>query len=214
MNKNEVYETIYKETLARYQTRYFELGVSPQTLGWGKASDQQERFTALINNYAFHGETILDIGCGFADFYEFLKSKGILCNYIGVDIIPEFLACARKKFPDAAFIQANFMLESSRLPRADVVITNGTLNFKQTLINNMEYTSDFMKLAYEKADKAVIMDFLSTYRTKDYPKEEQVFYHDPSEVLKMAFRYTNDVKLIHNYQAIPQKEFICMLYSN
>ena len=65
--------------------------VSPKTLGWGKTSDQLERFTALTDNYTFHEKTILDIGCGFADFYGFLKDKGILCNYIGVDIIPEFL---------------------------------------------------------------------------------------------------------------------------
>ena len=69
-----------------------------------------------------------------------------------------------------------------------------------------------MKLACEKAEKAVIMDFLSAYLTKEYPKEAQVFYHDPLEVFKMALRYTNDVKLIHNYPAIPQKECICMLY--
>ncbi len=214
MNKTEIYKTIYEETLTRYQTRYFQLGVSPKTLGWGKTSDQLERFTALTDNYTFHEKTILDIGCGFADFYGFLKDKGILCNYIGVDIIPEFLACAKEKFPEAEFIQANFMLESSQLPKADVVITNGTLNFKQKLIRNMEYTQDFMKLACEKANEAVIMDFLSTCLTKDYPKEEQVFYHDPLEILKMAFQYTHDVKLIHNYKAIPQKEFICMLYFN
>ena len=69
-----------------------------------------------------------------------------------------------------------------------------------------------MRRAYEKAEDAVIMDFLSTRLTPDYPKEEQVFYHDPLEILKMAFEFTDDVKLIHNYRAIPQKEFMLFLY--
>ena len=211
MNKKEIYKTIYEETLNRYQTRFLELGVSPKTLGWGKVSDQQIRFQAMADNYDFEGKTVMDVGCGFADFYAFLKSKGITCNYIGVDIIPEFLACAKNKFPEAEFIEANFMLESRELPKADIVLTNGTLNFKQTFISNMEFTEDFMKLACANAEEAVIMDFLSTNLTKEYPKETQVFYHDPLDVLTMALRYTNDVKLIHDYPAIPQKEFICIL---
>lgn len=212
MTKQEIYTTIYREAVERYQNRFYKLGESPRALGWGQASDQQERFEVMVNNVDFSGKTVMDIGCGFADFYAFLKEKGIACKYIGVDIIPEFLDCAREKFPEAEFIEANFMLDSVKIPEADIVVTNGTLNFKQTLIDNMEYTKDFMNLAFNKARGLVIMDFLSTQLTPDYPKEDQVFYHNPQAILELAFQHTSDVSLIHNYPAIPQKEFMIFMY--
>lgn len=212
MTNKEIYEKINKNALERYQKRYYELGEGPRTLGWGCQEDQLERFQAMCDNYDFEGKTVMDVGCGFADWYSFLLSRGISCNYIGVDIIPEFIECCQKKYRDASFIHADIMLEADKLPEADVVLTNGTLNFKQTLVDNLVYTNDFMKVAFNKARDVVIMDFLSTYLTPDYQKEDFVYYHDPKQVLEMAFEYSNNLKLVHNYKPIPQKEFMLFLY--
>lgn len=212
MRKKEIYKKITINTLERYQKRYYEMGETPKTLGWGCREDQLERFEVMCENYDFNGKTVMDIGCGFADWYCFLQSKNITCNYIGVDIIPEFIECCKNKFKDAVFINADIMLEAHKLPTADVVLTNGTLNFNQSFIDNLVYTEDFMKIAFSKTEDVVIMDFLSTFRTPSYPKEDVVYYHDPKQVLDTAFKYSNNLKLLHNYRAIPQKEFMLFLY--
>lgn len=211
-DKYEAYMAIYRNALKRYQNRFYELGETPKALGWGCKEDQLERFRVMYENYDFEGKTVMDVGCGFADWYSFLLSKGTKCEYIGVDIIPEFINCCQQKYEAATFINANIMLEADKLPVADVVITNGTLNFKQSLIDNLLYTKDYMEIAFKKAKDAVIMDFLSTRLTKDYPKEEQVYYHNPQKILEMAFSYTDDLKLLHHYKAIPQKEFMLIMY--
>lgn len=139
-------------------------------------------------------------------------NHGIECNYIGVDIIPEFIEICREKYKEQTFICANILLESNKVPEADIVVTTGTLNLRLGLIDNLTYTENFMKEAFAKAKEALVVDFLSSHLTKKYPKEDFVFYHDPKDILDMAFQLTNDIKLIHNYREIPQKEFTVILY--
>lgn len=212
MENKEIYKIIHEDTRKRYQSRFSDLGETPRALGWGCREDQNERFQVMYENYNFEGKTVMDIGCGFADCYSFLRSKGVTCRYIGIDLIPEFIHCCEGKYQEASFLTADIMLEPDRLPEADVVLTNGTLNFKQNSVDNLIYTEDFLRIAFQKAKEALIMDFLSTHRSPDYPKEEQVYYHDPKTILDMAFQYTDNLKLIHNYKAIPQKEFMVILY--
>lgn len=212
MDYKIIYEQLQKEALDRYQTRFYKEGETPKALGWGELNDQLVRFKTICDNIELKNKSILDIGCGFADFCGFLLDRGIECNYIGVDIIPEFIQCCKNKYKNATFINTNIMLEDVKIPKADIVVTTGTLNLKLKLISNLEYTKNFMKKAFSKAEECLVLDFLSTHLVDSYPREDFVFYHDPKDVLDMAFDLTNDIKLVHNYQAIPQKEFTLIMY--
>lgn len=196
---------------ARYGERWKKMGqkANPKILGWGCREDQLTRFQAMVSQEVFSNRTILDIGCGFADFYGYLKSLSIPCRYIGVDMMEEFVGYSRESYPDAEFICCDFMTQPERLPQADYVVSNGTMNFK--LEDNLSYTEKFLKMAFGKADKKLIVDFLSTVTTPGYPKENTVYYHSPGDILNMAFALTPDVKLIHDYAPIPQKEFMIIL---
>ena len=68
-----------------------------------------------------------------------------------------------------------------------------------------------IKKAFSAVSETLVVDFLSLYRIPDYPKEDFVFYHDPSEMLAFALELTPNVRLIHDYEAIPQKEFTLVL---
>lgn len=212
MNRQEIYKRLEQEALERYQTRFKREGQTPQALGWGCSQDQEERFQVLCQQIDFHDKTVMDIGCGFGDFYGYLKRQGICCNYIGIDLIPEFIFCCEKQYPEAVFICANLMLEQDRLPKADVVVTTGTLNLRLQHMDNWDYTKEFLQIAFAKAGEILSMDFLSTHRTKEYPREDFVYYHDPKELLELAFTLTDQVKLIHNYRPIPQREGTLLLY--
>lgn len=214
MERENIYQLLQEEAMERYRTRFYKEGETPKALGWGCKEDQLERFWVISENIDLEGKTVLDLGCGFADFYGYLLDKNITCNYIGIDIIPEFIKCCKEKYKQGTFLNGNIMLDSMKIPKADIVITTGTLNLKLKLIDNLTYTKNFMKLAFEKAREALSMDFLSCHLTDDYPKEDFVFYYNPKDVLDMAFDLTNNIKLVHNYKAIPQKEFTLMLYKN
>lgn len=208
---NYTWSNLSENTVNRYRSRYHIKGITPQTLGWGCSNDQETRFHTMIYNYDFNQKSILDIGCGFADFYATLCKHSVSCSYYGIDVVPEFIDHCKKKFPNISehFSCCDFNCPDSIIPKTDVIVSNGTLNFK--IDDNFSYTKHFIEKAFAIAGQTVIVDFLSTHLTATYPKEDFVYYHSPAEVLEFALTLTENVRLIHNYAPIPQKEFMIIL---
>lgn len=107
MKNKEIYEQLHKDTLNRYRERFYKEGETPKALGWGCKEDQLERFKTLCENIDLAGKSILDLGCGFADLYGYLLSKKIECQYIGVDVIPEFIESCKRKYDKGVFLQGD-----------------------------------------------------------------------------------------------------------
>lgn len=200
------------ETIERYERRRVIHGVSSLTLGWGGKHHQEIRFEAVTQSYDLSSKSICDIGCGFSDLYAYLKTKGIpISSYKGVDINPEFVRISQENFPENSYEVRNFLIDKYTEPQADVLILLGLLNFKLKHIHNLDFTELVMRECFKIAKKAVILDFLSTDLTPDYPKEDFVFYHNPKDVMKMARQLTQKVQIYDEYPPIPQKEFLLIL---
>lgn len=208
---DNILESIAESAKERYGKRFEKEGVSPKTLGWGCKEDQLARFRVMTDHVNFSDKTLMDVGCGFADFWRFLSDREGRRpkQYIGVDLMPEFITHNKKTYPEAHFICCDFMRQSEQLPEADYIVSNGTMNFK--LPDNLSYTKNFLEMAFGKAKKGVIVDFLSTIYTPDYPPEDVVYYHSPKDILDIAFKITPNLRLIHNYAPIPQREFMIIL---
>lgn len=57
--------------LKRYNDRLDKFGYAPESLGWGGGKERQYlRFKILSEIGLQVGDSILDVGCGFADMYE------------------------------------------------------------------------------------------------------------------------------------------------
>ena len=70
--------SISNALIQRYSERYKKLGYSIGTLGWGSKEQQEYRFsisTTLLPS--LKDKNILDIGCGFGDFFLFLEKNKI-----------------------------------------------------------------------------------------------------------------------------------------
>ena len=87
------------------------------------------------------------------------------------------------------------------------------LNFKGK-IDNLEFTKRMISNALTYVDEILLVDFISSHVTKDYPREDFIFYHDPTEILNFALGLSNNISLIHNYSPIPQKEFLICIHKN
>lgn len=210
--KNDL-KYITDTTIQRYSDRYKKLGKHIHTLGWGSTEQQFYRFSQVHNAVTLNNKTLLDIGCGFADFLlscEDLEQP--IKHYTGWDVNPNFIAEAKLQYPKSTFEVLS--LAECKKPRviAEVGIMLGVLNlhFKE-MYDNFEYSKMMIKKAFSSVSETLVVDFLSNRLTAEYPKEDFVFYHDPSVMLAYALELTPDVKLIHDYSPIPQKEFILVL---
>ena len=97
-----------------YDKLYKQFGDSPKSLRWTKHG-QESRYRMMLGvSNKLDGATVLDYGCGMGGLYGFIKEQGIKVTYTGIDINPNFIKEARKKFPEAEFREAE-ILEQSRL---------------------------------------------------------------------------------------------------
>jgi len=204
---------IAKSTVTRYSDRFKDLGRNVRTLGWGSDEQQRYRFEQVLRGIALEGKSVLDIGCGFGDLLSYcLKAECKPKNYIGWDINPDLIAEAKKQHPSSTFTVLNLAEQTKAYPVADVGVMLGVLNFNfKDNYDNKNFTKMMIEKAFLSVSESLIVDFLSIYRTADYPKEDVVFYHDPTEMLAFALELTPNVKLQHNYAPIPQKEFMLVL---
>jgi SAM-dependent methyltransferase len=217
MNNENAFKKISSQTIERYSKRYAQLGYDVRTLGWGSKEQQEYRFMQTLSSpYDFEGKTILDIGCGFGDYANFLIEQNIpFGQYIGWDINPDLSAEAKKRYKDNSKVQfetVNLSSLENIQPVADIAVMLGVLNFNlKGQLDNYEYSESMIQKALPLVKELMIVDFLSEYRTSGYPKEEFVFYHNPVKMLEFALLFSENVELKHNYAPIPQKEFMLFI---
>ena len=208
MNEKSI-NKISKLTVDRYSERFQKLRHDIKTLGWGSEQQQEYRFSQIVEHLSFDSKSVLDIGCGFGDFYLHLKQRGCqIEKYTGWDITPEFIE--ESKVKDAAVdLEIRNLAKNPPLEEvADIGVMIGLLNWKlESEDENYQYTEMMMRNAFAATRQTLAVDFLSTHHTPEYPAESCVFYHDPAKVLEMAFQLSPNVDLVHSYSPIPQREF-------
>ena len=97
-----------------YREKIQEEGVeSSKSIGERADARDLSFFEGLTNGLRFKDSvSVLDIGCGKGEFISFFLERypnTRLEPYVGIDIVPEFLALAQRKHPAFAFKQENFL---------------------------------------------------------------------------------------------------------
>lgn len=206
--------SISKATLKRYSDRLAVHGSSVKTLGWGSRDQQEYRFAIVNSHIPLHGASILDIGCGFGDLIDYCNAHNLTTtSYTGWDINPDLLEVAREKHPLQKFDLVDLSTTKTCSPVAEVGIMLGLLNYNLgSPSRNLEYSQTLVSRAFKCVSSCLVVDFLSEYRFVGYEKEDSVYYHNPTTMLEFALSLSPNVYLIHNYQPIPQKEFMLAIY--
>jgi SAM-dependent methyltransferase len=211
MATEEEFRQIAENAKERFEDRIKEADDDATALGWDTRDSMETRFGAAAGMYDFSGATVLDIGCGFGDFYGFLKDRGQKpAEYHGTDITNKILDIARERHPDATFEERNIFVDQFEDRTFDIAVEFGVLNYNLDRISNGEYIREYMRRTYEVCE-ATLVNCLSDYREGDWDWEEFVYYYSPEKVFGYAQELTRDVTLKHDFKPIPQKEFNLLL---
>ena len=185
--------------------------MDPKTLGWDNSANQRARFAAARRLLPADLQSLTDIGCGFADFYSELKPYYPTLNYTGVDINADLLAEAHKRHPGGRFVQHNIVTAPAPELKSAWVCAFGVMNFRFREFDNYDFAENFIRSAFALAGEGLVVDMLSERLTPEYPPEDFVFYYKPARMLDFALSLTPHVQLVHDYAAIPQREFMLVL---
>lgn len=199
---------------AQYRNRIEEKGATPEGLFWDSEESMRTRFDAALDLATFEDAAVLDVGCGFGDFYGHLLDRGVEpASYHGIDVSDVVLDEAKTRhgdLPDVSFEQRNVLRDPYEDRKFDIAVVFGALGHNLESIDNEAYIRRFMRTCFACAD-TVVLNALSLYREGDWPYEEFVYYYDPGRVFGYAQELTRSVRLRHDIEPIPQKEFLLLL---
>jgi SAM-dependent methyltransferase len=194
--------------IQRYNQRLDLYGYDIRTLASGTEERRLVRFQVLRDvGIALHPEcTVLDVGCGFGDFYSFLRKESLPVRYTGYDINPRLIEVARQKYPEAAFEVRDILTEE--FDTFDFIVSSSTFNLALDHEDNYQHMAGVLKTSYSHSTQGVAVDFLSSY--VDF-KTPEAFHYEPERIFSIAKSITKRVCLRHDY---PLFEFCVYLYKD
>jgi SAM-dependent methyltransferase len=196
-------EDRYNRIAQYYDTLVSQYGHDPKACDYGHSASQQIKFSVLSKVICGKEKTLLDIGCGFADFADFLSLQHPKLQYTGYDLSPQMIKNAQNIHPGLPLYQKN-ILESPPDTSFDIVTANGI--FYLLGDNAFGIMKKIITAMYASSNIAIAFNSLSSW-TQD--KEENEFYADPLETLAFCRTLSPWVVLRHDYHP---RDFTIYLY--
>ena len=162
-------------------------------LGWQSRHNQERRFAVLMEVGALSGTRVLDVGCGVGDLYGYALRQGIRVQYTGLDILPEMVAHARERYPEARF-EVGDALQGLGAERFDYVLCSGAFNVN--FGRNQAAVRTILPEWLARATRGVAINFLST-RARE--RDAILYNYDPQAMLAFCRDLTPHVRLVEGY---------------
>jgi SAM-dependent methyltransferase len=147
-------------------------GLSPEGVCWLSYHHQQIRFETICELLPkdLANFTLTDAGCGFGDFYTYLKRRSNLPKrYIGIDSMPTMCEIAKQKTGET-IIQTD--ITNHEIFVSDYVICSGAMS----VLTPFE-TVSFINNCYKAAKRAFIFNILhgeDNSQTYNYLTKEKI----------------------------------------
>lgn len=178
-------------------------GHDPRACDYGRPESQHTKFRVLSAVMPLADRSVLDVGCGFADFADFLRQEHGGLVYRGIDLSAAMIARARMLHPDLDLRQAS-VLDLPAEAGADVVFANGI--FYLLGDGAPELMQRIITKMFTLARHAVAFNALSTWAPDPEASE---FYADPLETVQFCRTLSPWVTLRQDYH---HRDFTVYLY--
>lgn len=183
-----------QEQVASFFRLHLQLhGPNWRGLGWQSQRSQRRRFEILSEVGPLANTRVLDIGCGVGDLYKYLMQQRIPVTYTGFDILPEMVAHARRRHPEAQF-EVRDVLQGLGPERFDYVLCSGAfnVNFGRNVAAVQQVLHDLLRCC----TRGVAINFLST-RARE--RDGILFNYEPESLFTYCQTLTPQVRLLEGY---------------
>jgi SAM-dependent methyltransferase len=187
-----------KRILRFYSGKLAEHGFTTRAFDWSRLNSQRRRFELLSGILPLKERrrfSVLDVGCGYGDLYDFLAKKGFRPDYTGVDIMERFIAEAKRRRPFLRFIAGDF-LKIRFWEKFDFILCSGALSYK--IPGVWEWNKKMIRKFMKTSARGVAFNLTSLYTDAPY-KNGHTFYADPAEVFTFCKSLARRVVLLHHY---------------
>ncbi|WKD24683.1 class I SAM-dependent methyltransferase [Pseudoalteromonas sp. KG3] len=179
-----------------YQSLYKEYGDSHKAVQHVSKEAQNVRFDIFLKLISKKSK-VIDLGCGLADMLIYFRENGFQGEYLGYDLVPEFIESAKNKFANDQKAEfAVFDIYQDDIAKGyDHILISGVFNNKMS--DNLAFLDFTIAKSFSSARKSVVFNALSTY--VDF-FDDSLFYVSPVTLLDEFKRnLTPFIFLKHDY---------------
>lgn len=189
-----------------YQKTFLKYGPTFKALQWKDEKAAFLRYENLIKDLEFEGKKIVDVGCGFGDIILFIRKKAKNFRYIGIDIVPEFIKEAKKRYPEGEFIVGDY---HRKIKKADIILCSGVLNRK----SKNPYRERFKEIEFlfSFAQKALAFNMAGSFPQPENLPHLKVYYADALKILRFCLGLSGKVVFRSDYHP---KDFTITIFKN
>ncbi len=193
-------DSIRSSVATYYASKLAAHGPTPQGVDWNGVASHELRhrqFLRLLDGIP--DASLLDLGCGFGDFFRFLRAEGHRGRYIGYDIAPDMIAEALRLHGQGADRQWRVGAEPEE--GADFAIASGILNVKgNTPVEVWErYVLETIDILARVGRRGFAFNVLSLSSDPER-RATNLYYADASKMLSYCLDlYGRSVALLQDY---------------
>ena len=178
--------SFYNNLIAKY-------GVNdPRSLSWRGEISEAKRFFVLCEVGNLQNASVLDVGCGFGDLYQFLSKHGSNFSSKGIDVNPKMIEAAHLKCPNVDFEIAD--IGEYIGPKTDYVLASGVLSFKIPDYKKIYF--DYIKKMFEISNIATAFNMLNA----QYHNDDDIYVAwSIPEVQGLCAQLTDKITLRQDY---------------
>ncbi len=193
MDKSNEIDNMYVKPKEYFSSLFAKYGVDEKSLGWTKHK-QEYRFRQ-VSKYISDGDSVLDVGCGFADLYGYLKRRYQAIEYYGIDIMDEYINVASSIYSENEVNLCCASIDNQPWVRCwNWVVECGLFGLRQFCEEKMyEYIDHTIKKSLELSLIGISFNFMSD--KVDYVTSDTDFHVSPERVLGIAYKYSRRIDL-------------------
>lgn len=179
-----------------------QFGSTAKGVGWKNDEAQRVRFDQLFKLITTKETfSINDLGCGVADFVDYLSNEKADFVYHGYDLMREMIDRARVRYLDNKLVRFQTISNPTEMSQADYTIASGIFNIRFASSDEvwLDRILDTISIMDNKSTQGFAFNVLSIYSDPEFRKSE-LFYADPLHLFDFCKRnFSRNVALLHDY---------------
>jgi len=182
-----------KRIVDRHRDSFKRHGHHANALYWSSQEIQEIRFRVLSEIGIESGDSVLDVGCGFADFKSWIEGQGKAVNFTGIDLSPDLIRVAKEKHPDAKLLCGELFDFHFEGESFDWIILSGAMN--EQLHDQGDYARKMIASMFKLCGKGLAFNMLDARKLKAHDLQSI----EPQKMVEYCQTLCADVQMRDDY---------------
>ena len=184
-------EELGEKVRAYYEPRLAATDDCYEAVGYTAPEFATTRYAILSEVGSLTKASVLEVGCGIGNLLAYMKENGFKGEYTGLDLMPEMIAQARQRHPEARYIEGD-LLQMKNGEAADYVIASGVYQHASKDLFHRSIAAMF-----QRCKVAAAFNMFSMWCPAE--SRNEYLFADPLETMEFCRQFTSHLILRHEY---------------